>query len=140
MYEKKQYYDLSDFPKDHFLYDPTNKKVVGKFKEEFNGIMINEFVGLRAKCYSVLLDTHKEKKVCKGVNKCVIKKFLTHDEYKKCLFENSIRKDTMNNIRSKQHNIYSIETNKISLSSNDNKRYQLDDGISSYAYGHYLIK
>ena len=45
----------------------------------------------------------------------------------------------MNNIRSKGHNIYSIETNKISLSSCDNKRYQLDDGVSSLAYGHYKI-
>ena len=140
MYEKKQYYDLSDFPKDHFLYDPSNKKVAGKFKEEFNSSIINEFVGLRAKSYSILFDSQKEKKVCKGVNKCVIKKCLTHDEYKKCLFENSIRKDTMNNIRSKQHNIYSTETNKISLSSCDNKRYVLDDGITTYAHGHYLIK
>lgn len=45
----------------------------------------------------------------------------------------------MNNIRSKQHNMYSITTNKISLNSCDNKRYQLDDGTSSLAYGHYKI-
>ncbi len=47
----KNHYDLSDYPKSHFLYDDTNKKVIGKFKDETNGIPISEFVGLRSKMY-----------------------------------------------------------------------------------------
>ena len=66
----KNDYDLSDYPKDHFLYDPTNKKVIGKFKDETNGLPIAEFVGLRSKMYAFKYDVNgdmKEKKTCKGV-------------------------------------------------------------------------
>ena len=37
IYETKNLYDLSDYPKEHFLYDTSNKKVIGKFKDELNG-------------------------------------------------------------------------------------------------------
>jgi hypothetical protein len=37
MYDNKHLYDLSDYPKDHFLYDTTNKKVIAKMKDELNG-------------------------------------------------------------------------------------------------------
>ena len=43
----KNYFDLSDYPKDHPLYDTINKKVIGKFKDEANGKIITEFIGLR---------------------------------------------------------------------------------------------
>ena len=43
-------------------------------------------------------------------------------------------------IRSKNHKLGCYEINKISLSCFDDKRYILDNGIKSYAYGHYLIK
>ena len=85
-------------------------------------------------------DNCKEKKVDKGVNKSIIDHVLKHNYYRECLFNSTTRIDTMNNIRSKQHEIYSISTSKISLSSIDNKRYQLDDGISSLAYNHYKTK
>ena len=45
----------------------------------------------------------------------------------------------MNVIRSHLHEIYTEEVNKITLSAYDDKRYILDNGISSYAYGHYMI-
>ena len=43
-------------------------------------------------------------------------------------------------IRSVKHKLQSFEINKISLSCFDDKRYILNDGINSYAYGHYKIK
>jgi hypothetical protein len=46
----------------------------------------------------------------------------------------------MKNLRSYNHDIYSIETNKKALSPYDDKRYLLDDGITYYANGHYKIK
>ena len=45
----------------------------------------------------------------------------------------------MKTIRSDKHEIGSYNLNKVSLSCFDDKRYILDDGISSLAYGHYRI-
>ena len=42
--------------------DMENKKVVGKFKDETQGIPICEFIGLRSKMYSIKLDNDSEKK------------------------------------------------------------------------------
>ena len=46
----------------------------------------------------------------------------------------------MKTIRSQNHQLGSYEINKVSLSCFDDKRYILENGIKSYAYGHYLIK
>jgi hypothetical protein len=46
------YFDTSDYPKDHPLYSDKNKKVIGKFKDELNGIKTLEGIGLRSKMYS----------------------------------------------------------------------------------------
>ena len=43
----------------------------------------------------------------------------------------------MNHFRSERHEIYSIKLNKIELSPYDEKRYILNDGMSTFAYGHY---
>ena len=40
-------------------------------------------------------------------------------------------------IRSQKHVLYTMDMNKVSLSAYDDKRYILNDGVSSYAYGHY---
>ena len=63
-----------------------NKKVIGKFKDECGGLIINEFVGLRAKLYSYKMDNDEsEIKKCKGITKAVIKN-ITHENYKNTLF------------------------------------------------------
>ena len=54
MSETKHEYDFSDYPKDHPLYDETNKKVIGKMKDECAGTPFAEYIGLRQKLYSVL--------------------------------------------------------------------------------------
>ena len=46
----------------------------------------------------------------------------------------------MKSIRSEYHQVSSYEINKTSLSCYDDKRYILDDGKTSYAYGHSLLK
>ena len=45
---------------------------------------------------------------------------------------------TFNTIRSYKHDVYSISQTKIGLCSFDDKRYILDDNISTYAYGHHI--
>ena len=43
----KDRFDNSDYPKESPYFDSTNKKVIGKFKDEAAGVPICEFVGLR---------------------------------------------------------------------------------------------
>ena len=44
-FEDKQLFDFSGYPKDSKYFDDSNKKVLGKMKDEFNGKKIKEFVG-----------------------------------------------------------------------------------------------
>ena len=69
----------------------------------------------------------------------MIKKNITHEKYKQTLFENKQIFHKMKTIRSQNHELGSYEINTVSLSCFDDKRYILEDGITSYAYGHYKI-
>ena len=64
--ELNEYMDFSDYPKDHPNYDASNKKVTGKFKDELNGKIIEEFIGLKPKMYSyrVVEKEFKKSKRC----------------------------------------------------------------------------
>ena len=130
--------DCSDYPVDHFLHNTKNKKVLGKFKDEMNGQLIYEYVGLRAKMYSILW-SQGTVKTCKGINRAVNKLVLKHNMYKDCLMQTDYRVDSMVRIGSEAHILYTYKGNKISLSPFDDKRYVLDDKISTLAYGHYQI-
>ena len=66
MFETKDEYDCSDYPTDHPLYDETNKKVIGKLKDECAGAPIAEYIGLRPKLYSVLRTDEQLTKRAKG--------------------------------------------------------------------------
>ena len=56
----------------------------------------------------------------KGVKKCVIKKSLSLEDYKKCLFSEEKQMREMNIFRTKNHDVYSTTVNKVALSPNDN--------------------
>ena len=132
----KDRFDDSDYNKESPFYNTANKKVIGKFKDETCGVPITEFVGLRSKMYSYMKDNEKGGKTAKGIKKNVIKKNLTHENYKAVLFNNKQMHHTMKTIRSSNHQLGSYEINKVSLSCFDDKRYIHNDGISSSAYGH----
>ena len=134
----KDKFDNSDYSESSPYFDKTNKKVIGKFKDEAAGVPIREFVGLRSKMYSYMKDNKKGGKTAKGIKKN-IKNNIKHENYKQTLFENKQMHHIMKTIRSQNHQIGSYEINKVSLSCFDDKRYILGDGISSYAYGHHLI-
>ena len=129
-------FDTSNYPKDHPSKIPVgmNKKVIGMFKDEAGGKQITEFVGLRAKLYAYRMGDHEEKK-CKGIKRNVIKKNITFDEYKKCLFEGTEIYKTMNVIRSRNHELFTEEINKVALSGNDDKRDIQTDKIHTLALG-----
>ena len=135
----KDRFDNSDYSENSSYFNKTNKKVIGKFKDEAAGVPVVEFIGLRSKMYSYMKDNDKGGKTCKGVKKQVIKKDITHNNYKDVLFNNKQIMHTMKTIRSEKHQLGSFELNKISLSCFDDKRFIHENGITSYAYGHYKI-
>ena len=137
----KDRFDTSGYPSDHPSGIPSgfNKKVLGLFKDEVNGNVIDEFVGLRAKLYSYKMFEGEESKKCKGVKKSVVKKNITHEDYKKCLLTGKEQLRKQNIIRSYKHEVYTEEVNKVALSANDDKRCILEDGINTLALGHYKI-
>ena len=138
-FKDKDKFDNSDYPEYSPFFYKKNKKVIGKFKDEAAGIPIIEFVGLRSKMYSYMKDNQKGGKTAKGIKKNVIKNNIMHDDYKETLFNNKQMYHKMKTIRSENHQLGSYELNKVSLSCFDDKRYIHEDGIKSYAYGHYKI-
>ena len=135
----KSKFDTSNYPKNHpsGILTGVNKKVIGMFKDEASGKQIAEFVGLRAKLYSYRVEDSYEEKKCKGVKKVVIKKTITFNDYKDCLFDNKPAMRKMNVIRSHLHTMYTETVNKIALSPFDDKRLIRKDNIHTFAYGHY---
>ena len=84
----KHRFDTSDYPPNHPSGIPSvfDKKLLGMFKDEVGGKVIDEFVGLRAKSYLYKMLEGKESKKFKGVKKSVVKKSIAHKNYKECLF------------------------------------------------------
>ena len=139
-WKDKHLFDNSDYPKNSSFFDDTNKKVIGKFKDEAAGIPIVEFVGLRSKMYSYMKDNKQESRTAKGIKKNVIKQKIQHDNYKDTLFNKKQMRHTMRLIKSEKHLIGSYVLDKISLSCFDDKRYIHKNGVTSYAYGHNRLR
>ena len=78
-------------------------------------------------------------KTAKGIKKNIKKKYIHHENYKDVLLNKKQLRHTMKTIRSEKHQLGSYEINKVSLSCYDDKRYLLEDGIKSYAYGHFCL-
>ena len=128
--------DTSNYEVDRPLPTGKNKKVIGLMKDELGGRIIREFVALRPKTYSYLTDDCKEDKKTKGTKKCAIKRMIKFDDYKKCLLNNEVVIKSQQRFKSKGHDVYTENINKIALSSNDDKRLTASDKIKSYPYGH----
>ena len=138
----KDRFDTSDYPENHPSGIPTgiNKKVLGMFKDEAAGKIIKEFVGLRSKLYSFIMEDGEENKRCKGVKKQVVENSITHEDYKTCLTTGKEKLARQDILRSYNHEVYTEEVNKVALSAEDDKRYILKDGMHTLAWGHYKIK
>jgi hypothetical protein len=138
MIDNKELIDLSDFPKDHFCFDATNKKVPGKFKLETLEKPVLEMVGFRSKLYSMKLEKD-EKKTCKETKRYVKDTKITHQDYVNTLLNSENLDTKQRGIVCKNHKLYSIEINKTSLSDFNDKSFILDGGISFLSYEHYKI-
>ena len=134
-------FDTSNYPKVHEseILTGKNKKVLAMFKDEAGGIQIEEFVGLRAKLYSYMMNDKEEKK-CKGVKKNVIKKKICHEDFKDCLFSGIPQMRMMNVINHRKHYLFTEQINKKALSAEDDKRVILEDKVSTLSIGHYKLR
>ena len=126
-------FDTSGYCPNQPLPIGLNKKVIRLMKDELGGTIITEFVALRPKLYSYeKLDGAQWGEV----KKCVVKKTLTFDDYKDCLFNDSTDYKSHLMFRSMKHDIFTLEVNKVALNRDDDKRISKEDGISTLARGH----
>ena len=130
--ENKQYFDLSDSLNNDIKND-DNKKVLGMFKDELRSLVMKAYTALNPKVYSFTNQTHEdfEKgkdtfKKLKGISRVVVKNEITHEDYNQVLKDGkSIKRDVVS-IRSFNHKVYTIKTNKIALTAYYDKMYMID--------------
>ena len=136
-----KWFDTSNYTKDidRPLVKGKNKKVIGKFKDELGGVPMTEFSALRSKTYAYKLDNDDELKKAKGTKKCVVKRNITFNNYVDVLFDNKKLLRSLYPLRSYNHRVYTEKVKKIALRSNDDKRLQTSDKITTYPYGFYDI-
>ena len=132
---KKKWFDTSNYNNNRPLPRGKIKKVIGLFKDELGEKIMIEFSGLIAKIYAYLMDEDTEHKKAKGTKKCLIKRELMFKNFGDCLFNNKIILESQKRFKSDYHNVYTEQINKIALSSNDDKRLQTFDKITTYPYG-----
>ena len=93
-------------------------------------------MALRPKLYSYKKLGGLEDKKCKGIKKCIVKKTLTFEDYKTCLFNDSTEYRSQLMFRSAKHEVHTVEVNKVALNRDDDKRISRKDGISTFVSCH----
>ena len=96
----KDLFDFSNYSKDSKFYDDSNKKVVGKMKDEMGGIIIDEFIGLKSKMYAIKKINGRESNTAKGVS--IVTEF---NELKDVFFNKKIIRHKMKRIQAKKQNM-----------------------------------
>ena len=94
-----------------------------------------EFVGLGAKTYASLMVDDSEHNETKETKRCVMKQELIVKDYWDSLLNNIIMLKSQQTFKSHHHNVYIEQIKKILLSSNDIKRFQIFDKVTTYTYG-----
>ena len=152
MLENKNSYDFSDYPINHPNCDITNKKVLGKLKDELNSLIITEFIGLKPKMYSfnyidnninendkrnvLKYDEYNNIVVNNNIHKGIKKSIsLKHDEYKRSLYKEELIYKEFYNLQLNKQNMYLDKIKKIALNPFESKRYWIDN-INSLPYGY----
>jgi hypothetical protein len=129
--QNKHYFDLSDSKRPE-LKDDSNKKVLGKFKDEMNSLIMTEFLALNPKVYSIkyydtLENTEiKNKKTLKGVSKTTVKNEISHADYLNVLHTDKTEKRNVCSIRSFNHELFTFVQEKVALTSYYDKMKMLD--------------
>ena len=113
-YKDKDLFDFSNYPEGSKFYDPSNMNEIGKMKDESEGKINIEFVGLKSKMYSLIDIDGEENKKEKGVNSVVFKN-IKHKEYLDFLLNSKIMRHKLKRIQSRLHKIGTYDVCKTSL-------------------------
>lgn len=136
-----KFFDTSDYPEDNVYGIPrVNKKVIGLMKDEQNGSIMTEFVGLRSKMYAVRVQGIDKTKKIKGIKKSIVKNKICFDDYTECL--NNLTEKTVNQnlIKSHNHLVNTVTQTKIALSPHDDKRCLIKNSFETLPWNHYSIR
>ena len=141
--------DKSIFPSLQSFLD-NNKKLSGPiFKDEHNGHLITEFVGLRPKMYCLIDEKHVMHNAAKGVPRNVVidgekMSVKNIDLYKRVLEAekkgDAVIEGTFKRINNQGFDISMKEQTKTLLTCTDNKRWILDGNVHTLEFGHYRLK
>ena len=133
----KQYFDSSNYPKDHPLYSIDNKAKLGCFKDEASGKVIEEMILLRPKMYSMkYLGQDAGIKRAKGISRHLVAS-TSHSTYREAFLSQNETSYQMTILRSQLHSIETVSFRKRGLSAWEDKRCWLDAN-SSVPHGSYL--
>jgi len=136
-------HDTSNFDPTLPQYSPDNRRVLGKFKSETGSTPPDEFVGLRAKMYSLHVRGSPSKCFvkAKGVQKHYAQKHVRHEHLLPVLRNvGCTTRSTFRSFKSTNHVMNTVEISKLYLCAFDDKRYIEDDGVHTLAYGHYKTR
>ena len=97
--------DSSNYEVDRPLPKGMNKKVIALMKDELRGKIIIWFVALRPKTYSYLTDGDTVHQKAKRTKKCVTKRILKFNDYKKCFFDKKPILKLQQRFKSEVHNV-----------------------------------
>ena len=125
-------FDFSNYSTKSKYYNDSNKSIFGKMKDETSGVATEEFVRLKPKMYSFLVNGNSEHKKAKGVNENVVAA-ISHNEYKDVLSIKNCLRHSAKRVQSKDHRIGTYEIDKISLSCFDDKIYIQNNGYDRLA-------
>ena len=135
------WFDFSNYPLNHPNFDDSNNLIPGKMKDEMGGRLILEFVGLRAKMYSILNYDGDNKKTAKGVISEVKNRQITHENFKTSLMAEKRFIHKGSKILQEKHQLYTADVNKVTLSPFNDKKWITRDGnmFHTLSFGNILI-
>lgn len=140
-----EWFDHSEYSKDHPLFSTENAGIPGFFKDEHAGggskpdLEIESYCALRAKCYSIVFKGDGINKVtCKGTGSAA-KKHLTHDLFLRAL-RGEVISASCGSLKSRDHHIFQETLKRVALVPFDDKGYLMDNMITCLAHGHYKTR
>ena len=149
--------DFSNYPRDHPLFDESNRKRPGLLKSELPNQIIDEAVALKSKTYTIRVRKKHERRerimrkgvmvskpagkvlnTAKGVQ-TMTKVKIPLEAYRDCIEKMTKYQITQRSIRSYKHINKMIKSEKVAFSSFDDKRF-LTCAIHSVPYASVLLK
>lgn len=133
-------FDTSNFSEHNQHNIPrANATVVLKMKSETADVPISEFIALGAKQYALKTADSGIMKKAKGVNKNIVKRHISMEDYKNVLFNHAVEQRDQTTIQSKDHVLHTIKRRKIALRSADDKRVEVEN-FHTLPHGHYRLE